>query len=128
MSKSIRRAKGEGSISRRRDGRRQFAIDVEPDGEKRRRSYLYAWTRSELQRKIVDERARNGGEIKPRARGTAAEWIDRWIEQDVKPNPSAKYARAVQRGVGEARAGELGSNGSTCAMWSGCTRSCASRA
>lgn len=84
-----RRAKGEGSIVERPDGVWQFSIDLGKDeAGKRQRKYVYAKTRAELQRKVADETARGGGTMKPRAKGTIGEWMERWLRDDVKPNLS----------------------------------------
>ena len=101
-----RRGKGEGCITKRRDGTWQFSIDVDSRDGKRCRSYIYARTRPELLRKITDERAKHGGFIRPRVHGTLGQWMDRWLDQDIKPNRSPntyalyknvweKHARAV---------------------------------
>jgi integrase len=90
IAKKRRRAKGEGSISERSDGTWQFRIDVGKDeGGNRQRKYLYARTRSALLRKITDEAAKGGGTIRPRAKGTVGEWMERWLRDDVKPNLAA---------------------------------------
>jgi len=84
-----RRAKGEGSFAQRHDGTWQYSIDLGKDSTgKRQRRYVYAKTKSELQRKVFDLRAKGGGTIKPRAPGTVGEWVERWLEQDVRPNRS----------------------------------------
>ena len=58
-----------------------------PDGKRRRRS-LSSKTQSALQRKITDERARGGGSFRPKAVGTISEFVDRWLEDEVKPSRS----------------------------------------
>jgi len=84
-----RRPKGEGSYVRRSDGTWQYSIDLGKDGAgTRQRRYLYAKTKVELQRKVFDLRARGGGAIRPRSRGTLLEWVERWLEEDVRPNRS----------------------------------------
>jgi integrase len=88
-AKDRRRAKGEGSIVQRADGTWQYSIDLGKNAEgKRQRRYIYATTKSELQRKVFDLRAKGGGTIRPRAKGTVAEWVGQWLEQDVRPNRS----------------------------------------
>jgi integrase len=87
MPGSRRRAKGEGSILQRADGTWQFSLGLGNDAAgKRQRKYLYASTRGALLRKIADETAKGGGSIRPRAKGTLGEWVERWLRDDVKPN------------------------------------------
>ena len=87
MPGSRRRAKGEGSILQRADGIWQFSLGLGNDAAgKRQRKYLYASTRAALLRKIADETAKGGGSIRPRAKGTVGEWVERWLRDDVKPN------------------------------------------
>ena len=71
------------------DGTWQYSIDLGKDatGERQRR-YVYAKTKSELQRKVFDLRSKGGGEIRPCSRGTLAEWVERWLSEDVLPNRS----------------------------------------
>jgi len=84
-----RRPKGEGSYVRRSDGTWQYSVDLGKDGSgKRQRRYVYAKTKTELQRKVFDLRTKGGGTIRPRAAGTVGEWVERWLEQDVRPNRS----------------------------------------
>ena len=95
MGTSKRRAKGEGSILQRPDGTWQYSIDLGKDASGRRqRKYLYAPKRAALLRKVEDERAKGGGTIQPRARGTVGEWVERWLRNDVKPNRASNtYAQ-----------------------------------
>lgn len=87
--KARRRPKGEGSYVRRSDGTWQYSIDLGKDeSRKRQRRYVYAKTKTELQRKVFDLRTKGGGTIRPRAAGTVGEWVERWLEQDVRPNRS----------------------------------------
>lgn len=84
-----RRPKGEGSYTQRSDGTWQYSIDLGKDADgKRQRRYFYARSHSALKRKIFDETAKSGGSLKPRAAGTVGEWMDRWLQHDVKPNLS----------------------------------------
>jgi integrase len=73
----------------------QYSIDLGKDeAGKRQRRYFYAKTRTDLLRKVGDEGARAGGTIRPRAKGTVGEWVERWLRDDVKPNLSANtYAQ-----------------------------------
>ncbi|HEY6485370.1 MAG TPA: site-specific integrase [Candidatus Cybelea sp.] len=70
-------------------GRWQYSIDVVRDGDQdgagRRRRYLYAATRSELMRKIADERAKGGGSLRARRRETIGDWVTDWLEHQRRP-------------------------------------------
>lgn len=82
-----RRKKGTGSIAQRADGIWQFSIDLGKDTDGRRqRVHFYAASRAAVLRKVADERAAGG--LRPRAKGTVAEWVERWLRDDVKPNRS----------------------------------------
>jgi integrase len=89
-----RRPKGEGGLRYRESKKLWVAeIDIGLDAAgKRIRRTLYAKTRPELLRRISDLKARGGGSIRPRAAGTLAEFMESWLEHDVKPNKrSATY-------------------------------------
>jgi integrase len=88
-----RRPKGEGSFRERKDrGYWEASIDVgkDPVTGKRRRRVLQAKTPSALRRKIADLRARSGGSIRPAAKGTVREFMERWLEHDVQPHKRPK--------------------------------------
>lgn len=86
-----RRANGEGAIVERADGSWMFSLRLGRDREtgKLRRLVLYAPTRAALLRKVQDERARAGGTLKPRARGTVREFVETWVENEIRPNRRA---------------------------------------
>jgi len=78
-----KRANGEGSLSRRRNGT-WVAIVPLPDG---RRKYLYAKTRDEARRKLT--RSLHALEIGVAAEvggDSVGEFLDRWLNDVVKPN------------------------------------------
>lgn len=84
-----RRPKGEGSFPKkaRADGRWAFVADlgIDETGNRKRRT-IYARSRAELQRKVHDERARQGGSIQKIAKGTVAEYIEAWLAETIEPN------------------------------------------
>src|SRR5205814_1415912 len=80
---SGKRANGEGSLSRRRNGSWAAIVSL-PDG---RRRFLYAKTRDEARRKLT--RALHALEVGAEAEvrgGTVGEFLDQWLEDVVKPN------------------------------------------
>lgn len=88
--KKPRRAKGDGSIffdSEHGSFTALFSLGKDASGKRIRRK-LRAKTKAELKRRVVDERAKHGGSIRARAKGTVGEFIDRWLD-DVKANRAA---------------------------------------
>jgi integrase len=84
-----RRPKGDGSYVHRADGLWQYAIDLGKDADGRRqRRYIYARSKGELSRKVADLRSSSGGSIRPRAAGTVGEWVETWLNDEVKPTRS----------------------------------------
>lgn len=82
-----RRAHGEGNIIRRSDGRWEYRASLgNGPGRKRRRVSIYAKTRPELISKIADEKARNNGSLQPRSTKTLWEYLQHWLEYDVRRN------------------------------------------
>ncbi len=80
---SGKRANGEGSLSRRRNGSWAAIVSL-PDG---RRRFLYAKTRDEARRKLT--RALHALEVGAEAEvrgGTVGEFLDQWLEDVVKAN------------------------------------------
>ncbi len=78
-----RRASGEGSITRRRNGKYQGALRL-PDG---RRKYVYGDSREEIRRKLHGLiHAREMGTLAD-ARGlSVGEFLDQWLQEVVRPN------------------------------------------
>lgn len=90
MSPKRRRAPGEGSIYFH-DARGLWCAQVDLGKDaigKRLRRTIYGKSRREVQQKVADLKARGGGTVRPRAAGTIGEWVERWLEGDVKPNQS----------------------------------------
>lgn len=95
LKKRSRRLKGEGSIffdERRGTFVALFSLGKDEAGQRIRRK-LRAPTRAELQRRIADEKAKGGGSIRARPKGTVAEYIERWLD-DLQANRAANtYAQ-----------------------------------
>ena len=80
-----RRGNGEGTITRRRDGRWEARYSVHTaDGLKR--PVIYGRTRSEVAEKLNQAlSARSNGLTLDAGRLTVGEYLDRWLEDCVKP-------------------------------------------
>jgi len=78
-----KRANGEGTISRRRNGTWAAAVSL-PDG---RRKFLYARTREEARRKLVAAiHALDTGAQAEVSGDTLGEFLDQWLSQVVRPS------------------------------------------
>ena len=91
-----RRGHGEGSISRRRDGRYQAAITL----ENHKRRYFYGKTRKEVQDKLnMALHEQKQGTLATGPQQTLGVYLDRWVEQVCKltkrPNTYKAYRSAV---------------------------------
>lgn len=86
MSKR-RRGAGEGSIYQRPDGTWCAMIELGIVNGKRKRKYLYGDTRKEVAEKLKQllNQQQQGVNIDPE-RLTVAEFLDRWLEQVIKPH------------------------------------------
>jgi len=97
------RGKGEGSVTRRKDGTYVGRIelpshDVGPDGNvKRRRKYVYAKTKSELLSKMstVRKNLEKSGDI-PTASMTVDQWCDYWMREIASKTRRPKTVEAYQ--------------------------------
>jgi integrase len=78
-----KRGNGEGSISRRTDGRYMARISL-PDGT---RKALYGMSREDVAEKLIKALADSRrGPIVTSSRRTLADWLDQWLADEVKPN------------------------------------------
>lgn len=85
-----RRANGEGSITKRKDGRWQASALIGWDAKKNqpKRVYFYGKTQAEVKRKLQDaihKHEREGGYIEP-SRLYFGEWLDIWYNEYAKTN------------------------------------------
>ena len=93
-----RKGHGEGSITKRKDGRYQGSITL----ENHKRKYFYGWTRKEVQDKVntaLYELKR--GMLATGPQQTLKECLERWVEQVCKltrePNTYRAYRSAIRR-------------------------------
>lgn len=83
------RAKGDGSIAQRKDGRWQASIIVEQDGAKKRR-YFYGKTKTEVAAKLKKAQAEQArGELVAKTM-TLGKWLDQWLELKRQPPRALK--------------------------------------
>ncbi len=103
MARKTRRGNGEGSISRRKDGRWEARYMVEtPKGPKRK--VLYGKTRAEVAQKLTEAMAaRDKGLIFDAENQTLGEYMDRWlngsVKSSVKPVTFENYERLVRNHI-----------------------------
>ena len=91
----MKRANGEGSIKRRRNGTWEGQYTITENG-KRKRCSLYGSTQAEVRKKLsaVAYERDYGIFIKP-SRMTVAEWFDIWIDQyliNIRPSTLSHYS------------------------------------
>ncbi len=94
-----KRGKGEGSISRRRDGRWHGRIDLGYVDGKRQRKYVYGQTQSEVIRKLDQTRfsLQQGLPLPPELQ-TIGRYLDEWIastESSVRPKTFIRHKGIV---------------------------------
>jgi integrase len=90
---SKKRGNGEGSISKRKDGRWQASISIgrDPETGKLKRSYIYGKTRKEVGDKLQQELHKlSSGIIIEDSKITVAQWMDQWLEAYKKPSVRPK--------------------------------------
>ena len=81
------RARGEGTIGRATDGRWVGRLSVGYQDGKQRRKSVYATTRREAHRKLtVLLNRQQTGQVIPAERQTLASYLDRWLEDVVRPS------------------------------------------
>lgn len=92
-----RRAKGEGSLFERADGKWIHITDLGRDAKtgKRKRQTIIADTKAKVLVKLADERKRGKGTIVVRAPGTVGDLVESWLDNDVTvsntKNTAANY-------------------------------------
>lgn len=99
MGKSGRRGNGEGSITKRKDGRWQGMYYVRTaDGPERR--YVYGRTRKATWDKIMKEMAQQGKRLVSDAgKITVGDFLDRWLNDSVKNAVVASTAERYEQVV-----------------------------
>src|SRR5215212_8880023 len=93
-----RRGNGEGSIRKRKDGRWEGRYSV-PTSEGRKQRTVYGVTRKEVAEKLTEAMAgRDKGLIYDAGKLTVGEFLQRWLEDVVKPSASHRtYSTHVQQ-------------------------------
>ncbi len=99
-----RRGHGEGSISRRNDGRWMGRVDLGYVNGKRKRKYIYGKTRKEVAEQLNKLLAQQGQgyNIAPE-RQTVAKFLERWladvVAQTVRPSTHTQYTLGVNKHI-----------------------------
>lgn len=96
-----RRGNGEGTITRRKDGRWEGRISLGYDGGKRLRKSVFGKTRREVQLKLADVlRARDRGLPQTDHRITVGHFIGHWLQEvarpDLRPSTYRSYEAIVR--------------------------------
>ena len=89
--KKQRRARGDGGVRfHKASGLYVGEIELsrDPDTGRRRRRTIYAKSKAQAQRDIRDLLIQSGGTVRAPVRGTVGDFVDRWLEEDVRPNRS----------------------------------------
>ena len=82
-----KRGANEGSIFRRDDGRWCAVLNLGWEGGKRRRKYVYGVTAAEVQEQLLKARTDHAAGLPVRTdRQTVAQFLDRWLEDSVRPS------------------------------------------
>ncbi len=84
-----RRGNGEGSITKRKDGRWQGYVTVgyDVETEKPKKKYFYGRTRKEVAERVNEALGKvSAGSFKIPSRMTAAEWLNTWLNDYMKPS------------------------------------------
>lgn len=103
---SKKRANGEGSISKRKNGTYMARFTVHtPDGPKQK--CIYAKTRKEAAARLAEVLANQDGHLVFDAKNqTLADFLDRWLEESVKrnvrPRTLANYRSQVEKHIAPA--------------------------
>jgi integrase len=84
---AARRANGEGTIYRRKDGRYEAAVYVRTTAGTRKRQRVYGKTRTEVRQQLVETQSREQQGIPTAARNWRLdEYLDYWLETIIRPN------------------------------------------
>lgn len=99
-TKKRRRGHGESSIYQRKDGRWVAVVDLGWINGKRQRKAIYGRTRREVadQLPALQADVRRGVAI-PTARATVADFLDRWLEEAVKPSNAPRTHESYEQVV-----------------------------
>ena len=67
---------------------KELSLGRDPESGKRRRQKIYGKSKSEVEKKVADLRAKSGGTITAKPKGTVGELVEGWLEHDIKQNRS----------------------------------------
>ncbi len=113
---AARRGRGEGSITKRADGRWMARIDLGWQDGKRRRKAVYGRTRREVQDKLRETMQRTAHDLPPLPeRETVEAYLRRWLalrRDELREHTYISYEQTVRRhlvpGLGRLRLAKLG--------------------
>ncbi|MCY3842726.1 MAG: tyrosine-type recombinase/integrase [Acidobacteria bacterium] len=113
---ATRRGRGEGSITKRADGRWMARVDLGWQDGKRRRKAVYGRTRREVQDKLRETMQRVAHDLPPLPEQETVEaYLRRWLElrrDELRPHTYISYEQTVRRhlvpGLGRVRLSKLG--------------------
>lgn len=94
-----RRGRGEGAVyyvEARGEWCASISFGVDPQTRKRVRRTLYGRSKKEVQQRLSDLRHRTGAELANRHSPTIREFIEGWLEREVKPNRRATTYRSYE--------------------------------
>jgi integrase len=92
-SSKKRRGRGEGAIyyvERRKEWCASASFGVDPETGKRSRRTIYGRSKKEVEQRLIDLRARTGAELARKRTPTLREFVNGWLEREVKPNRRAE--------------------------------------
>ena len=96
-TKRKRRARGEGAISKRKNGGWTGVLDLGWQDGKRKRKFVYARTRAEVAQKLADERRKlEEGRLIADERTTVEQYLRAWlemIEPTIAPSTHKRYGQ-----------------------------------
>src|SRR2546430_8262533 len=96
------RSRGEGSISKRKDGRYEIRLSLGTENGKRRRAFLYAKSRPEAVKLLAAARGQQKpGAPRTQVSETVEHFLTRWLENHVaktkRPSTLMSYEQNVRR-------------------------------
>jgi len=88
-----RRGRGEGAIyyvERRKQWCASASFGIDPETGKRQRRTIYGRSKKEVEQRLGDLKARTGAELARKRTPTLREFVNGWLEREVKPNRRAE--------------------------------------
>lgn len=96
-----KRANGEGTVSKRSDGRYESRLTyVDPHTGQRKRQTFYGKTSAEVRGKLKDakQRLEAGAPVKDASR-TVAEWAEQWCRTSLEASPRKDTTKALYKSL-----------------------------